>query len=270
MHDFMYVRPRGLSEAVAALAEMDDPKLLAGGMTLLPTMKSRLAGPSTLIDIGNIEELRGIRSDGRTVVVGSMTRHVDVANDASTNLSVPALAKVASAIGDVQVRNRGTIGGSISNNDPSADYPAACVALNANIRTTKRSVPADQFFTGFFSTILDDDEIVVSIEFPSTRRAAYQKFRNKASGYAVVGVMVAETAEGIRVAVTGAGEGGVFRHQQAEDALNHRFDPSALTGIVTPADGIISDPSCSAEYRAHLIDVLTMRAVVDALASGDK
>src|SRR5579862_8983867 len=214
MYEFDYSRAASLDDAVKALAD-DDAKLVAGGMTLLPTLKLRLAKPSQLIDLAAIPSLKGITEEGDAVVIGAMTRHADVNRSDVVRRAVPALAAMAGMIGDPAVRNRGTIGGSIANNDPAADYPAAVVALNATVRTNKREIAADQFFTGMFETALGEGEIVTAVRFLKVQAANYQKFRNPASRYAIVGVFVARTAAGVRVAVTGAGP-CVFRVPEME------------------------------------------------------
>jgi carbon-monoxide dehydrogenase medium subunit len=263
MYAFTYHRPANLRGA-AKLLEQAEAKLLAGGHTLLPTMKQRLASPKSLVDIGAIPELRGVERKGRKVVIGATTRHAEVQAAAEVREAIPALAALAGGIGDPAVRNRGTIGGSVANNDPSADYPAACLALGATIHTNKRKIEADQFFTGLFATALEDGEIITKVAFPVPARAAYAKFPNPASRYALVGVFVAKRGSDIRVAVTGAGEGGVFRWKAAEEALSKRFAAKSLDGLSHPATGMIADIHGSAEYRAHLIGVMTRRAVAAA------
>ncbi len=261
MYQFTYHRPDNLSAAVAQLAADDDAKLLAGGQTLLPTMKQRLAGPSAIIDLSKIAGLAGVSREGDAIVIGAMTRHGDVATNATVRQAIPALAELASLIGDPQVRHRGTMGGSIANNDPSADYPAAALALGATIVTNKREIAAEAFFTGLFETALEAGEIITKVRFPIPQKAAYQKFRNPASRYALVGVFVARTAGGVRVAVTGAGSSGVFRANAIEAALAANFSPSALANVKVPAEGLNSDIHADAAYRAHLIGVLAKRAV---------
>src|SRR5882762_8306292 len=211
MYDFTYQKPASLADAAKAIAAAEDGKLMAGGMTLIPTLKQRLARPSDVIDLGKIAELAGIKKDGNAIVIGAMTRHADVAHSDVVKSAIPALADLADGIGDPQVRNRGTIGGSIANNDPAADYPGAVLALNATLKTNQRSIPADDFFKGLFATALGENEILTEIAFPIPKRFAYAKFPNPASRFALVGVAVAETDSGIRVAVTGAGSNGVFR-----------------------------------------------------------
>jgi carbon-monoxide dehydrogenase medium subunit len=264
MYNFTYHRASGLRQAQNLLGKLEDPKLLAGGMTLLPTMKMRLASPANLIDLDRVEGLDGIEVKGRSLVIGALARHADVASSATVGEAIPALAELAGLIGDPAVRHRGTLGGSVANNDPNADYPAACLALAATIVTTKRKIPADEFFKGLFETALEPDEIVTRVSFPIPKKAAYQKFRNPASRYALVGVFVAKRPSEIRVAVTGAGGSGVFRVTAFEEALKKRFSPKVLEGLSVPADGMSSDIHGSAEYRAHLIGVLARRAVAAA------
>ncbi|MBM3598968.1 MAG: xanthine dehydrogenase family protein subunit M [Alphaproteobacteria bacterium] len=260
MRDFKYHRPGNLAAAAKAAGKRD-AKLMAGGMTLIPTMKQRLASPSDVVDLGAIKELSGIKKDGKSIVIGAMTRHDDVAQSAAIRKAIPALADLADGIGDPQVRNRGTIGGSIANNDPAADYPAGCLALGATIITNKRKIAADDFFKGLFETALKDGEIIKAVSFPVPQKAAYMKFPNPASRYAIVGVMVAKTKDGVRVAVTGAGQDGVFRHKDAETALARDFKSSALDSLKTDAKKLNSDIHASAEYRAHLVGVMARRAV---------
>ena len=263
MYAFEYHRPQSLSGALADLAN-PDAKPLAGGMTLLPTMKQRLASPSALVDLKNVPELTGISRDGDNLLIGAMTRHADVARSNVVQAAIPALAKLAGGIGDPHVRNMGTIGGSIANNDPSADYPAAALALGATIVTSKRRIAAQDFFKGLFETALDAGELVTQVSFPIPQKAAYMKFPNPASRYALVGVFVARTAGGVRVAVTGAGSNGVFRANAFEAALNANFSPAALDNVSAPADELNSDLHADADYRAHLIGVMAKRAVAAA------
>ena len=260
MYEFNYHRPSSLADAKKILDENDEAKLLAGGMTLLPTMKMRLASPSDLVDLSSIEGLAAISDSGAAIEVGAMVRHAEVANSDVVRAEIPALADLAESIGDAQVRNRGTLGGSIANSDPAADYPAAVLGLNAVVKTDRREIAADDYFKGLFETALEPGEIVLSVRFPRSGRAAYAKFPNPASRYAVVGVMVAESGDGIRVAVTGAG-GCAFRATEMEDALSEDFSASALQGIAIDADGLNSDLHASAEYRAHLVGVMARRAV---------
>ena len=263
MYAFTYHRPTNLAGAVADLAA-EDAKLLAGGQTLLPTMKQRLASPASLVDLGRIGELSGVSREGGQIVIGAMTRHADVASSAAVHQAIPALASLAAHIGDPQVRNRGTIGGSVANNDPAADYPAAVLALGATIVTNKREIAAEAFFKGLFETALEAREIITKVRFPIPQKAAYEKFPNPASRYALVGVFVAKTAGGVRVAVTGAGESGVFRAKALETALNANFTAAALSGVTVPAAGLNSDLHADPAYRAHLIVVLARRAVAAA------
>jgi len=263
MYDFAYQKPTNLADAVKALSADADAKALAGGMTLIPVLKQRLNKPSVVVDLAKLG-LTGITVTATTVTIGGMTTHGAVATSAEVKGKIPALAELASHIGDEAVRHRGTIGGSLANNDPAADYPAAALALGATIRTDRRSIAADEFFQGMFTTALQPGEIITAVEFPVPAAAAYEKFRNPASRYAIVGVFVAKTAGGVRVAVTGAGQGGVFRHAAMEQALSANFSAGALAGIVTPADGLNSDIHASAEYRAHLVGVMAKRAVAKA------
>jgi carbon-monoxide dehydrogenase medium subunit len=263
MYEFTYRRVDSVAAAVEALRSTPDPKLLAGGMTLLPTMKQRLARPSHLIDISAIGELRGVRRESGHVVIGAMTTHCEVAESADVAELIPALAKLAGHIGDPQVRNRGTLGGSIANADPAADYPAALVGLGASVQTSSRTIAADDFFVGLFETALEEHEIVKSVSFPVAKRAAYMKFPNPASRYAIVGVFVAETSAGMRVAVTGAGA-SVFRVPEMEQALAKRFAPESVAGVRVSDAGLNADIHASAEYRAHLVTVMAKRAVAAA------
>jgi carbon-monoxide dehydrogenase medium subunit len=263
MHDFTYHRPTSLADAAKALGGASEAKIIAGGMTLVPTMKQRLASPSDLIDLAGIAELKGIKLEGSTVTVGAMTTHAEVADSADVKKAIPALAALAEGIGDPQVRHRGTIGGSISNNDPAADYPAAILGLDATIVTNKRKIKADDFFKGMFETALAGDEIVTSVSFPKPEKAGYAKFPNPASRYAMVGVMVAKTAGGVRVAVTGAGP-SVFRQKDMEKALSGSFSADALKGVTVDSNGLNSDIHGAADYRAHLVGVMAGRAVAAA------
>jgi carbon-monoxide dehydrogenase medium subunit len=265
MYNFIYHRPTGLRQAGNMLGKLDDAKLLAGGQTLLPTMKQRLASPANLIDLGRIEGMSGVELKGRSIVIGAMARHAEVAASPVVHEHLPALAELAEMIGDPHVRHMGTIGGSVANNDPNADYPAACLGLGATIVTTKRRVKADEFFTGLFETVLEPDEIIKQVMFPLVKKAAYVKFRNQASRYALVGVFVSKRGSDIRVAVTGAGASGVYRVAAFEEALKKRFSPKSLEGVTVPATGLASDIHGSAEYRAHLIGVLARRAVAAAV-----
>ena len=264
MYAFDYQKPSSVADAVAALKAADDGKFMAGGMTLIPTLKQRLAQPSHLIDLGGVSDLVGVTVSGNTVTIGAMTTHAAVANSKEVAAAIPALAALAGGIGDPQVRNRGTIGGSVANNDPAADYPGACLALGATIKTDRRELTAEEFFTGLFETALADDEIIVSVSFPNAEKAAYVKFDNPASRYALVGVFVARTADGVRVAVTGSGQNGVFRVPEMEKALSASLSPDAVAGITVDAGTLNSYIHASAEYRAHLITVMAKRAVAAA------
>ncbi len=265
MYAFTFHRPQTLRQAANTLAKNEDAKLLAGGHTLLPTMKLRLAGPPELIDLSLVEGLSGIEMGGRSLTIGAMTRHFEVNASPVVQQNIPVLAKLAGMIGDPAVRHMGTIGGSVANNDPNADYPAACLGLGATIVTNKRRIKADDFFTGMFSTALEPAEIITKVIFPAPKKAAYQKFRNQASRFALVGVFVSKRGSEIRVAVTGAGANGVFRVPSFEEALKKRFAPKSLEGMSIPADGMNSDIHGSAEYRAHLVGVLARRAVAEAI-----
>jgi len=260
MYDFRYQRPGSVSDAVSALSSADDGVIVAGGMTLIPTLKMRLAQPSDAIDLGGIGDLVGIARQGDAIVIKAMTTHGAVAASGEVKSAIPALADLADGIGDPQVRNRGTIGGSIANNDPTADYPAALVALGATVTTNTGSYAADDFFTGMFETALDDGEIITSVSFPIPEKAAYAKFPNPASRYAMVGVFVAKGGGGTRVAVTGAGS-GVFRQSDIEAALASDFSSTAIANVVQSATDLNADIHGSAEYRAHLVGVMARRAV---------
>ena len=264
MYPFNYHRAASLQEAAKLISGEPEAKLLAGGQTLLPTMKQRLASPSDLIDLAAIPGLKDIKADKSGVQIGAMCTHAEVAASKEVRNAIPALAALAGDIGDPHVRAAGTIGGSVANNDPAADYAAACLGLGAGILTNKRTVAADDFFTALFQTALDDQEIVTAVNFPIPARAGYAKFKNPASRYAIVGVFVAKAAGGARVAVTGAGADGVFRVKEMEAALDKDFSPDAVAGISVPADGLNSDIHASAEYRAHLITVMARRAVASA------
>jgi len=263
MYDFNYHRPASIDEAKKILASSDDAKVLAGGMTLLPTMKMRLAQPSDLVDLGGIEGLSSISDDGDAIVIGAMTKHADVAESDVVKAGIPALAELADMIGDAQVRNRGTLGGSVSNSDPAADYPAAVLALNATVKTDRREIAADEFFLAMFETALDENELLLSISFPKPQRAAYAKFPNPASRYAVAGVFVAETGGSVRVAVTGAAA-NAFRATELEAALQADFSAAAIDGLVIDAAELNADIHASADYRAHLVMVMAKRAVTAA------
>lgn len=266
MYEFKYHRPGTVRQAANLLVKNEDAKLIAGGHTLVPVMKQRLANPPHLVDLSHIEGLNGIEMKGRNLVIGATATHASVASSAIVGEAIPALAELAALIGDPAVRHKGTIGGSLANNDPTADYPAACVALGATIVTNKRKLKPEEFFQGLFTTALEADEIITKVMFPIPKKAAYQKFRNQASRYALVGVFVAKRPSDVRVAVTGAGGNGVFRVASFEEALKKRFSPKALDGLAVSADGLNSDLHGSAEYRAHLIHVLARRAMEAATA----
>ncbi len=266
MNNFDYVRPSSVAAAAQALSAAN-ATALAGGHTLIPTMKQRLAKPSMLVDLGGIAELKGIRRENGTLVIGATTTHAEVASSQEVRKAIPALAKLADGIGDAQVRHRGTIGGSVANNDPAADYPAAVLGLGATIVTNKRQIEADKYFTGLFSTALMPGEIIVSIRFPIPERAGYEKFEQRASRYCLVSVFVAKGKGGlfssgeVRAAVSGAGSNGVFRVPAMEQALKGNFSADALRGVSVPAAGLMSDMHGSADYRASLIGVMAQRAV---------
>jgi carbon-monoxide dehydrogenase medium subunit len=264
MHAFEYHRPASSKDAVSLGAKKSEGKYLAGGQSLVQAMKLRLSSPSDLIDLGTIKDLSGIKVSGGNVEIGAMTRHADVASSAEIRKAIPALASLAGMIGDRQVRHMGTIGGSLANNDPAADYPAAALGLGATITTNKRKIEADKFFTGLYETALEAGELITSVSFPAPKRAAYMKFKNPASRFAIVGVFVADTVGGVRCAVTGAGP-CVFRQKDMEKALSAKFAPEAAAGVKVKADGLNNDLHASPEYRAHLITVMAKRAVEAAL-----
>ncbi len=272
MHGFEYVRPASVADASAAVTANMNATLLAGGHTLIPTLKQRLASPSVLVDLGGIAEMRGIRCDSSLLVIGALTTHAEVAASAEVRGAIPALAVLAGGIGDPQVRHRGTIGGSLANNDPAADYPAGALALNATIVTNKRQIDADAYFKGLFTTALEPGEIITGVRFPVPERAGYVKFEQRASRYCLVSVFVSKTKGGmfssgdVRVAVSGAGQNGVFRVPEMEAALKANFSPDAVRGVTVPASGLMSDMHGSADYRASLITVMAERAVAAALA----
>jgi carbon-monoxide dehydrogenase medium subunit len=263
MYDFAFHTPSSAAEAVQALGADMDAKLLAGGQTFIPVLKQRLNKPSAIIDL-NKAGLAGITAAADKITIGAMTTHYAIMSNPDIQARIPGLAKMASWIGDVQVRHRGTMGGSVANNDPSACYPAAVLAIGATIVTDKRRIPADEYFQGMFTTALALDEIITSIEFPIPEKSNYEKFRNPASRYAMVGVFVAKGPAGVRVAITGAAQDGVFRHTAMEAALAANWSADAIAGVVTPADGLNSDIHASAAYRAHLIGVMSRRAVAGA------
>lgn len=260
MYDFVYHRPNSLEDAAGRLAASSDGVLMAGGMTLVPALKQRLASPSDVVDLSGIPGLDGVSSIAGALVIGALTRHAAVASSAPVRERIPALAALAGMIGDPQVRNRGTLGGAVANNDPAADYPAAVLGLGATVQTTKREIAADRFFAGLFETVLEDGEIITAVRFPVPDRAGYAKFPNPASRYALVGVFISQGPAGTRVAVTGAGP-CVFRAADLEQALSTRFSLEALDGVTVSAEGLNSDIHAAAAYRAHLIGVMAKRAV---------
>jgi carbon-monoxide dehydrogenase medium subunit len=262
MYPFTLERPASVADA-ARLA-VAGGKLLAGGQTLLASMKLRLSAPEQLVDLSGIKELAGIRKEGNAFVVGAMARHLDVANNADIKAAFPALADLASRIGDRQVRAMGTLGGSVANNDPAACYPSAVLGSGATVITDKREIAADDFFLGLFTTALEEGELITAIRFPVPKRAVYEKLRQKASHFPLVGIFLAQYDGGVRVAVTGAGN-GVFRHKGLEDALDKSFTPESAAGVKIDASDLNSDLHASAAYRANLISVLTQRAVAKAL-----
>ncbi len=265
MKEFSYARAKSLDEATAKFKSADEARYLSGGQTLIPVLKQRLASPTDLIDLAGVPGLDGITATTQSISIGAMTTHATVAAHAGILSAIPALAELAGGIGDPHVRNRGTIGGSLANNDPAADYPAAVLGLRATVRTSKRQIAGDDFFAGLFTTALEDGEILTGVEFPVPRRAGYVKFPHPASRFCLVAVMVSEGPQGVRVAVTGAGQGGVFRVAAMEAALAKTFTPAALDGIKVPADNLLSDIHAQADYRAHLIGVLAKRAVAKAI-----
>jgi carbon-monoxide dehydrogenase medium subunit len=260
MHNFNYQRPGSVADAAKALGASGDGKIVAGGMTLVPTLKQRLAQPSDLIDLGAIAELKGIKVEGDGLTIGAMTKHVDVATSDLVKSTIPALAHLAEGIGDRQVRNRGTIGGSLANNDPAADYPAAALGLGATIRTNKREIKADDYFQGLFETALQEGEIITAVHFPKPEKAAYQKFAQPASRYALVGVFVAKTKTGVRVAVTGGGN-GVFRSKELEAALTSNYTAAAAKAVKLNASDFSGDLHGTPEYRASVVVTMASRAV---------
>lgn len=262
MYDFAYHRPTSVADAVKLLGQ-SEAKALAGGQTLIPTLKQRLAQPSALVDLGGIAELKGIKLAGKTLTIGAGTTHAEVAASADVKKAIPALVTLAADIGDVQVRHRGTIGGSIANADPAADYPAAVVALDATIKTNKREIKADEMFKGLFTTALADGEIIVSVSFPVPDKAAYVKFPQPASRFAMVGVFVARAGAAVRLAVTGAGA-SVFRLPGMEQALAKSFTPAAIEKISVETQHLNDDIHASRAYRGHLVTVIAKRAVAAA------
>lgn len=264
MYEFEYVRPKSVAEAAGFLAANADARLMSGGMTLLPTMKQRLAQASHLVHVGPLGELKSITREGDTLVVGSAATHDQVQESEVVRSAIPALAKLARGIGDPQVRYMGTIGGSIANNDPAADYPAGVLGLGATVVTHLRQIAADDYFQGLFTTALAEGEIVTAVRFPVPRRAGYVKFAHPATGYAMAGVFVVETGGGVRVAVTGAGN-GVFRWAEAEAALAKSMSPNALDGLALDASHFSEDIHATREYRAQLCRVMAARAVNELL-----
>ena len=264
MRPFEYHRPASLKDAAALGEKKSDGKYLAGGQSLVQAMKLRLASPSDLIDLNGLQDLKALKVEGSTVVVGAMVRHAEVAGSSSVQKALPALAALADQIGDRQVRHLGTIGGSLANSDPAADYPAAVLGLGATITTNKRKIEADAFFKGLYETALQPGELITSISFPVPKRSAYMKFKNPASRFAIVGVFVADFGGKARVAVTGAGP-CAFRQGDMEKALSAKFAPDAVAGIKVKADGLNNDLHASPEYRAHLVTVMAKRAVEAAL-----
>lgn len=260
MYNFEFEKPSTVADAVAALAG-DEAQALGGGQTLIPTMKQRLASPSKLVSLSGIAEMQGVQREGASLTVGGAVSHADVAAQAT---DYPALAEMAGHIGDPAVRNRGTIGGSLANNDPSADYPAAALASAATVVTNAREIAADDYFQGMFDTALEDGEIITGVKFSVPQAANYQKFVQPASRFALVGVFVAKHADGVRVAVTGASEEGVFRWSEAEAALDADFSADAISGLTLDPSGMIGDLHGTKEYRAHLVGVMTKRAVAAA------
>ena len=263
MYSFTFERPSTLADA-NRLAQKANVKPLAGGQSLVATLKLRLANPEQLVDLGAVSELAGIAKEGSGLKIGAMTRHADVASSADVKSVIPALAELAGGIGDRQVRAMGTLGGSIANNDPAADYPAAVLALNATVHTTKRKIAADDFFQGLFTTALGEGELITHVTFPAPKRAAYMKFRQAASRFALIGVFVADTGNGVRVAVTGGGN-GVFRHTGLEQALARSFTPQSAAPVPIDASELSSDIHASDAYRANLVSVMAQRAVAKAL-----
>lgn len=265
MYEFDYHRANDIDDALRALGDAEEGMLLAGGMTLIPVLKQRLAAPDKLVDLSRIAALRGISDEGDALLIGATTCHADVASSDIVQASIPALADLAGQIGDPQVRARGTIGGSLANSDPAADYPAAVLGLGATIITNAREIAADDYFLDLFETALDEGEIITAVRFPKAQRAAYMKFPDPASRFALVGVFVAESAGGLRVAVTGAGP-CAFRVREMEAALSASFTADAIADIAIPADDLNQDLHASAEYRAHLVGVMARRAVEKAVA----
>ena len=264
MYQFEYHRPKNLVEALDLLAQDGDAKLLAGGQTLIPTLRQRLAAPSALVDLAGVSELTGISAKSKLLSIGAMTRYIEIIESPLVQAKLPSLSRAVALVGDPLVRNRGTIGGSLANNDPTADLTAAVLAMNATLVTDRRSISADEFFVDLFETALAQGEVLVRIEFPLPSRSAYIKFRNPASRYALVGVFIAEVHGDVRVAVTGA-RAKVFREHAFEAALKAEFSPQAVKGLEIATSGLIDDLHASAEYRSNLISVLARRAVAAAM-----
>lgn len=265
MYETHYHRASSVEDAAALFAKGADSKFLSGGQTLLPVMKQRLAAPTDVVDLAKIPAMIGVEVSGDTVTIKAATTHYDVATNTTLQKALPALAHLAGMIGDPAVRYRGTIGGSLANNDPAADYPAAVLALNATVKTNKRSISADDFFKGLFTTALEDGEIITAVSFPVPAKAGYAKFRHPASRFALTGVFVAKGKSGdVRVAATGASQNGVMRVPGIEQALKASWSASALDGIKVSADGLMSDIHGAADYRANLIKVMAQRAVTEA------
>jgi len=264
MYDFAYHKPTSIADAVKILSADPEARPISGGQTLLPALKHRLNKPTAVVDLSGIAELRGIRRDGDKLVIGALSKHMEVANSPEVKAAIPALAMMAGTIGDTQVRNRGTIGGSVSNNDPAADYPSAVLGLDATVVTDKRRIAADDFFQGMFTTALEPGELITAVRFPIPERARYEKFIQPASRFPLVAVFVAKFPHGVRVAVTGASESGVFRWTEAETALSADFRPEAVAALKASASGLIGDLHGTPDYRAHLIGVMTARAVAAA------
>lgn len=261
MHSVNYHRASSVDEAVSLLSGAEDGKFVAGGQTLIATMKQRLAQPSDLVDLRHVPALKGISVEGRKVRIGAAVTHAEVAGSAAIRAVCPALCHLAGLIGDPHVRHLGTIGGSVANNDPAADYPAAVLGLGATVITNRREIAADDFFRGLFDTALDEGEVITAFTFDAPERAGYAKFANPASRFAMTGVFVARTAGGVRVAVTGAGSEGVFRHSGLEAALSGNWSADAVSGVSIDPSNLMEDLHCTAEYRANLVKVMTKRAV---------
>jgi carbon-monoxide dehydrogenase medium subunit len=264
VHAFHYHRPASVKDALSLGSQNPEGRYLAGGQSLVQAMKLRLSSPSDLIDLDALGDLKTLQADASSVTIGAMVRHAEVAASSSVKKTIPALAALAGLIGDRQVRHMGTIGGSLANNDPAADYPAAVLGLGATIVTNKRKIEADKFFKGLYETALEPGELITSVSFPAPKRAAYTKFRNPASRFAIVGVFVADFGNRVRVGVTGAGP-SAFRQAEMEKALTAKFAPESVAGIKVKPDGLSNDLHASPEYRAHLITVMARRAVEAAL-----